>query len=176
MHKVSKYSKRLTKVGVDGSYSLYEYKPTISKPLVVNFEMLRTICRLRFLYECLKGGYKVYYLSNGDTLVGHCVVNPGGRRLSISTKNDIVLGPYYISPEYRGCGYAKILVRMTLMYCTYKYQSAYDWIHDDNIASIKTSLACGFIQEGHKLNVVGITRKLVINDNGDNIIYRYSRI
>ena len=174
MHKVAKYSNRLVQVGTDGRYSLYEYRPTICKPLAMEFERLRTVRRFRLWYELLKGGYKVYYLAYTDTLVGYCVVTPGGRRLPVSTKKDIVLGPYFISPEYRRKGYAEILVRMTLQYCSYEYKFAYNWIHDDNYASIKTSQACGFVQEGHRLNVEGLTRKLVLKSNGDNIIYKYT--
>jgi len=175
MHKVAIYSDQLTLVGKNSRYSLYEYVPTICSPLAINFEKLRVVRRFRFLYEWLKGGYRVYYLADDDTIVGHCVVSPGGRRLSVSTKNDIVLGPYFVSPEYRGKGYAKVLVRMTLQNCTYDYKYAFDWIHIDNYASIKTSEACGFVPEGHKLNVVGLMRKLVLDDNGNNVIYKYTR-
>ena len=108
-------------------------------------------------------------------LVGHCVVVPGGRRLTISTKDDIVVGPYFVAPEHMGKGYAKELVRMTLQRCSYNYKNAFDWIHKDNHASIKTSEACGFVQDGRRLNVVGVMRKLVLNENGNNIIYRYTR-
>ena len=74
-----------------------------------------------------------------------------------------------------GRGYAKVLVSMTLKYCTYDYKYAFDWIHDTNIPCIKTSEACGFVREGHRLNVVGLLRRLVVNDKGDNIIYKYTK-
>ena len=169
------YTNRLTLVGKDGKYSLYEYVPTISTPLAINFEKMRIIRRLRFCYEFIKGKYKVYYLADGDILVAYCVVTPGGRRLTVSKKNDIVLGPYFVAPEHRGKGYSEILVKMTLENCTYDYKNAFDWIHIDNYASIKTTEACGFVQEGHRLNVVGKMRKLVLNDNGNNIIYKYTK-
>lgn len=162
-------------MGKTDSFSLYEYIPTICKPLATDFEKMRCIRRFRFWYELLMGGYKVYYLASDDNLVGYCVVTPGGRRLPVSTKEDIVLGPYYISPEYRGRGYAKQLVGLSLLHCTYDYKCAYDWIHEDNLASIRTSEACGFVREGHRLNVIGLMRKLVLNDNGNNIIYKYTR-
>lgn len=169
------YSNRLRVVKEEGNYSLYEYIPKFSKPMAISFEKMRVVRCLRFWYEMLKGGYKVYYLADNDTIVGYCVVTPGGRRLSVSKKDDIVVGPYFISPQFRERGYAKALVRMTLNSCTYNYKFAFDWIHKDNYASIKTSEACGFVQEGHRLNVVGIMRKLVLDDNGNNIIYKYTR-
>lgn len=169
------HSEQLRLVKKEDDFSLYEYKPTFVKPLLVPFEPLRMIRRLRFWKEMLQGGYRVYYLVTGDVIVGHCVVAPGGRRLSVSTKNDIVLGPYFIASDHRGKGYAKVLVGMTLRDCTYKYKNAFDCLHIDNHASIKTSEACGFVQDGRRLNVVGVMRKLVLNENGNNIIYRYTR-
>lgn len=174
MHKVAKYSDRLKLVGKDSRYSLYEYMPTICSPLAIHFEKMRTVRRFRFMYELLKGGYRVYYLADGETIVGHCVVTPGGRRLSVSTKNDIVLGPYFVSPEYRGKGYAKLLVRMTLQRCSYDYRYAFDWIHKGNISSIKTSESIGMKVVGH-LDVVGKFRKLVLNDKGSYVIYKYAK-
>ena len=161
-------------VGKDSRYSLYEYVPTICSPLAINFEEMRIVRRFRFLYELLKGGYRVYYLADGETIVGYCVVTPGGRRLSVSTKNDIVLGPYFVSPEYRGKGYAKVLVRMTLQRCSYDYSCAFDWIHKGNISSIKTSESIGMKVVGH-LDVVGKFRKLILNDKGNYVIYKYAR-
>ena len=172
---ICNFSDRLLFIKKEGAFSLYEYKPTFIIPLLVSFEPLKMIRRFRFWREILSGGYKVYYLAKDDRLVGYCVVAPGGRRLTISKKHDVVLGPYFVAPEHRGKGYAKVLVRMTLDNCTYNYNLAFDWIHKDNYASIKTSEACGFVQEGHRLNVVGIMRKLVLDENGNNIIYKYTR-
>lgn len=175
MQLIRNYSERLQPVKTEGEFSLFEYRPTIISPLLVPFEPLRLIRRLRFWKEILSGGYRVYYLAESDILVGHCVVAPGGRRLTVSTKHDIVVGPYFIVPEHRGKGYAKVLVRMTLQNCTYNYRNAFDWIHIENLASIKTTEACGFMLEGHKLNVEGWTRKLVLDDNGSYLIYKYTR-
>lgn len=175
MFKVNDFKAKFVLVGRDNAYSLYEYKPTIMHPLAIDFEPMRIVRLFRFWFELLKGGYKVYYLADGDTIVAHCVVTPGGRRLTVSTEDDIVLGPYYVDTRFRGKGYAKVLVSMTLKYCTYNYKYAFDWIHDTNVPSIKTSEACGFVREGHRLTVVGLMRRLVLNDKGDNIIYKYTK-
>ena len=175
MYKVIDYKAKFVLVGKDNIYSLYEYKPTILHPLAIDFEPMRIVRRFRFWFELLIGGYRVYYLADGDTIVAHCVVTPGGRRLTVSTEDDIVLGPYYVDTQFRGRGYAKVLVSMTLKYSTYDYKYPFDWIHDTNIPSIKTSEACGFVREDHRLNVVGLMRRLVLNDKGDNIIYKYTK-
>lgn len=170
----SDYCNKMTLIAEEGGAQLYEYLPSAFQLLAINFEKPRFVRQMRFLLEYLhRGHYKVYYLAVDGELVGHCVVTPGGRRLSVSTKKDIVLGPYFVSPEHRGKGYAKVIVKMTLEHCTYDYECAYDWIHDDNYASIKTSEACGMVKEGTRLNVVGLMRKLVPSENGDNIVYKY---
>lgn len=69
----------------------------------------------------IRGGYKVYYLVIDGHIVGYSVVTPGGRRLKMSTKDDIVIGPYYIAPKYRGRGYATKMIQMTLNSCTYSF-------------------------------------------------------
>lgn len=173
---VEDYKKRMTLIAEEGGAQLYEYLPSAFMLMAINFENPRLVRQIRFLLEYLhRGHYKVYYLAVDSEFVGYCVVTPGGRRLSVSTKKDIVLGPYFVSPKHRGKGYAKMVVKMTLEHCTYDYEYAFDWIHETNIPSIKTSEACGFIREGHRLNVVGLMRKLVLNDKGDNIIFKYSK-
>ena len=174
MFKICDYSSKLELVGKEDNYSLYEYIPTFIRPLNVPFEKLRLIRRLRFWNELFKGGYKVYYLAEGDIIVGHCVATPGGRRLKLSSKKDIVLGPYFVDSECRGKGYAKVLVPMTLKYCTYNYRYAFDWIHESNIPSIRTSEGLGMEVVG-RLNVVGRFRKLVENSNGNYCIYKYDK-
>ena len=82
MFKVNDFKAKFVLVGKDNKYSLYEYKPTIMHPFAIDFEPMRIVRLFRFWVELLKGGYKVYYLADGETIVAHCVVTPGGRRLS----------------------------------------------------------------------------------------------
>ena len=162
----------LKKIYEDNEYELYEYIPTISKPLAINFERMRFVRRIRFLKAYLGvGHYKVYYLAVNGKLVGHCVIEPGGRRLTCSTEKDIVIGPYYIVPQYRGKGYSKVLVNLSIKYCSYQFQYVFDWVNKDNISSIRTSKACGF-EEWAQLNVTHILRRLVLVKTGDNIVFR----
>ena len=106
MRKINDYWGKLTLIGKSNQYSLHEYRPTLVHPLAIDFEPLRIVRRFRFWFEILMGGYRVYYLAVDGEFVGYCVVTPGGRRLSVSTKKDIVLGPYFVSPKHRGKGYA----------------------------------------------------------------------
>lgn len=174
MFLVHDYQIKLKPIVEVRDFCLYEYKPSLSHLLLIPFERQTFVRRIRLLLELFRGGYKVYYLFTDRHLVGYCVVTPGGRRLKISTPQDIVLGPYYIHPEYRGRGYAKKIIKLTLANCSYDFRYTYDWIEKKNVGSIKASEACGFRECG-QLNVEGYFRRLVETDNGDDIIYRYSK-
>ena len=74
--------------------------------------------------------------------------------------------------QFRGKGYAKVLLSLTLKNCSYDYKYAFDWIHEHNTLSIKTSESIGMKMIG-RLYVKGVMRNLVDDPNGDNRIYKY---
>lgn len=162
----------MTLIGINDNAILYEFNPTILSLLPIPMEKLTIIRRVRFIYEYLCGGYKVYYLQVDRKYIGYCVVTPGGRRLKCTSKNDIVIGPYYIMPEFRGNGYAKTLIMMTLSFCTYRFNHVYCWISKTNIPSIKTVESCGMNPNGLRLNVVGKLRRLVFDEHGGFAVYK----
>lgn len=174
MNLISDFIRDLKLVCRTNEYGLYEYTPKLLSPLIVPFENLSLIRRIRFFLEYLRGGYRVYYLSVGEIIVGYNVVTPGGRRLKISTHKDIVIGPLYIAPDFRRKGYSTVLMKLTLEYCAYSYENAYDWIEKNNVPSIRTSLSCGFKECAH-LNVIGICRKLVLAEDGNDIVFCYKK-
>lgn len=155
------YLKRLKLVATEQNYRLYLYKPTMIKPLLLQFEHMKLVRRIRYLIEYLHiDHYKVFYLTIVDEVVGFCVIARGGRRLKVSTKQDIVLGPYYIDKEKRGKGYSIILIKMCLKYYGSSYLKAFDWVEKKNIPSINASELCGFYKIG-EIKIQGIMRKLV---------------
>ncbi len=152
---------------------LLKYEPTFMKPLFMDFEPMRLVRRVRLLMELLRPGkYVVYYLEKQRQLVGYCVVTPGGRRLKCSTKNDIVLGPYYTKESERGKGYGKELIGLVLRMVD--FECAYDWIEKSNLASRKVTEQCGFDAYA-ELNVSRMLRRLTIVANGEDIVYRYKK-
>ena len=171
--KILNDKKRISLIYTEGDISLYIYYPTPFSPLYCHFEKMTLSRRVRLLIEYLsKGCYKVFYLVSGDELIGYCVVAPGNRRLKLSSEKDIVLGPYFIDPTFRGKGYAKTLIRLILKCGGLKYRYAYDYINKTNIPSIKATLACGFNKCG-ELDIVGFFHKLIESQDGEYNIYRY---
>ena len=168
--------KRMHKIVEEDGYSLWEYFPTLFRPFYCKLDKQSFVRRVRLLLEYLsKGKYKVYYLVIDGKIVGYSVFTPGGRRLKCSTSNDLVSGPSFISPEYRGRGYAAILKRMIIKYCCNNYRYIYSWIDKKNIASIKSCQKVGFDMTYGELVIQGKLRTLkqVSKGEGTNIIVRY---
>lgn len=159
----------------ENGLTVYEYTPSLFNLQAVPLEPLSTVRRFRLILEILRGGYKDYYLVENNIVVGNCVLTPGGRRLKCSNKNDGVIGPLYICPEYRGRGLSEVLVKNMLNSCMHRYNSFYCWIHEKNIPSRRSLESCGFIPIG-RLDVVGIFRRLVITPRGADIIYKREKI
>ena len=176
MTKLDKEMSRLSLVAEESGLSLYEYRPTLYRPLLVHFQPMPFVRRCRYLKEYLhKGHYRVYYLLDPDRIpLGFCVVTPGGRGLKCSAKNDIILGPYYVDKAARGNGYAKKIIRMVLDNYPEQYECAYDWILKSNIPSVRASESCGFLPVSD-LNIVGMMRKPVLTQDGKYTLYRYCK-
>ena len=170
-----KTKKRLKQVAVLGNTVLYEYLPSLFRPLLVNFEPMSFVRRCRYLLEYMhRGHYRVYYLADHDTAVGFCVVVPGGRKLKLSSREDIVLGPYFVAKSERGKGYSKTLIRAVLEHYPKQYRWAFDWILNTNEPSKRASESCGF-RPVASLNITGLMRTPVVVENGMYTVYRYDR-
>ena len=158
-------------VASDNGLTIYEFKPTLFNLQTVPIEPLSKARRFRLALEIIRGGYTDYYLVLDNIVVGNCIITPGGRRLKCSNKDDGVIGPLFICPEYRGKGLSEILVRQVLICCSQKFSSFYCWIYENNIPSRRSLEACGFKPVG-RLDVVGKFRRLIISPHGADIIYK----
>ena len=171
MNRVDDFKKYLRLIVSKDDLLIYEYTPSLFRLVLVPMEPLNKVRKFRFLLEYIRGGYKIYYLAKDGIVVGYCVITPGGRRLKCSTTKDAVIGPYFITQEYRGQGLSKILISQLVEYSIGKYEALYDWVYKNNLPSIHCMEACGFEVIG-KLNVVGVFRRLIINTQGLYFVYR----
>src|SRR5699024_358835 len=143
--------------------------PTMTKPFFMDLEKLTIRRRIRMLQAYLFG-YRVYYLRENDEYVAYCLVQSGkDSRYKFATENDIMVGPYFVSEKHRGRRLSIILLELVLAQTSFKYNYAYDYIHEDNIPSIKASKAVGF-EEYRRAIVNKYTRSLHIRDDGDYYI------
>lgn len=173
-------NKKLKFVKTVGDLSFFEYVPSLLEPYYSNypeedhpFYEKRLIHKIRMILEFLQGGYRVFYIVKGLEIVGHIVVTNGDRRLTVSKKDDIVLGPIFISPRFRGQGIGTMGITTVLNQLNLDYQYAYEFIKNDNIASIRTVEKNGYIFICYAREK-GLLKKLVECSNGDFSIYRYS--
>lgn len=169
------FKSRIKTIVEDGDYALIEYTPSIFNPLIDGIDSISFVRRIRLLLEILSGGYKVYYLKCYTKLVAYDVLAPGGRRLKISTPNDLVSGPIFTCEEYRGRGYMTILKKMVIKYCCDGYNNIYSWIEKENYASIRVYKKLGYQIDTQELIVKGKLRRLIIVPvgQGTNVIFKY---
>ena len=164
----------LTLLAERDGLKLYSYKPTVLRPMLKEFAPMLKNRRLRLLRNYFRPGkYTVYYLGTGEDLIGMCVVTPGGPGLKLKcNRDDIVLGPDYIRPEYRGKGYARNLMKWVMEMHT-GYRHVYGLISNDNIPSQKSAMAAG-LQPYQYIRLRGPLRvhEICSKDVSTHTIYR----
>lgn len=159
----------------EGTLKIKLYTPSIVRLFGGKLRRLSFRQKIRF-YINLIFGYRVYHLYEKNNEIGYCVVaNGGSNRYPFASKDDIIVGPYFISEEYRGRKLSIYLVRICVSELENDYIAAYDFIRKDNIASIKTTEACD-IEYFSDANYTKFLRilKPVNNHNGEFLIYRHS--
>lgn len=131
--------------------------------------------KLRLLSENIFGGAcKTYYLSDKDNqLLGYCVVyKAGAPRYFFATKEDIMLGPYFICEDQRGKKLSQIMVNMVLHHANIQYKSAFEYIKNTNIPSIRCSEGCGH-KRVYTISINPRNKIMYEDANGDYGIYQY---
>lgn len=164
---------KLTFISKEGKYSFYLFKPTYTNLFYNNiYPYKKSITQyIRFFLE-LNNEYKVYYMFEGCTLLGFCVVHLCGGRYRFISSNSVMIGPYVVLKEYRGNGLGKIMLS-TIVNKVLNYQCLYAYIHNDNIPSINT---CEFIGmnaiSGLKINHYTHRISLADIDNSEFKLYK----
>ena len=153
-------------------YSILEYTPTIFHPFYNDMEPLGIGKRIRFFIEWFYG-YKVFYLKekNGGEIVAYCTVTSGKNpRYWFARNKDIIIGPYFTNPKYRGCGYAGCLVKTVIQELETNWNNAYAYIWKTKIASRKIMESVGgkFVMNvrNNKLH------RLVEKEDGEYAVYQ----
>lgn len=157
----------------------YRYSPTLFQPYFADYPVqdhppyeTHVAHRVRMMLEYLRGGYSVIYMAKNGKVLGHLVVARGGRRLKISSQEDIVIGPIFVSPDLRGKGIGTIGIRAVLKEIGLQYRYAYEFIKDDNTASIRTVEKSGYVFV-ERAKESGPMKNIVVSQYGDYLIYRY---
>lgn len=131
----------------------------------------RIVHHIRMTREMIFAKYQVIYMRKNDKIVGHLVVSRGGTRIAESTKDDIVIGPIWITPSQRGKGLGSKGINDVLHNLGFSYKYAYEYIEDTNVASIRTVEKNGFSSLG-KCKEYGILKTIKPCESGNIILYR----
>ena len=139
-------TQKVIKIEEFDKYIIYEYTPTFFHLFGKYYPEKITLRRIIRFLLALKDGYKIYSLVKDNAVLAYCTIQSGkSNRFDYTTKEDIVVGPYVVMPEYQGSGLAAKLIKRILIYKANTYRYAYAYITDGNIASIKTCEKLGFV-------------------------------
>lgn len=128
-----------------------EFKPSLFRLLPAQCCGLEAepYIRLRFFYRYIVG-YKMFLLKINGTTVSYCMFQRGKiRRYPFVGKKDLLMGPYFVTEEYRGQGLSTKLIRAALK--TYllneSFENVFAWILEDNDASKRAVTNIGFLHK-----------------------------
>lgn len=153
----------------------YRYKATLFnyfyKPMAY-YEKLFTR-KVRETLDYIRGGYTVIYIARENKIIGYGIITRGGGRNKFCTKQDVVFNSLYIEPEERGKGYGNLMVGAFLNELGIKYNKAYEYIRNDNVASVKAAERNGFVKVSAAKRE-GFLQNIVSCDDGVLGIYEYT--
>lgn len=118
-------------------------------------------------------GYKVYILTDENDIVkGSILFSKGGSfRYPFATKKDLIDGPSYTVPDFRGQGVAVRIGDAVMNEFETDYNVVYGTIREDNIPSLKRVKKNGFV-ELSKLRV-DFLRRFHKDLNGNHVLVAY---
>ncbi len=175
MNNEKNITKDLKLVYLENECKVYEFTPSFFKLFYINLEPLSIRKWIRFQGERTRG-YKVYYMTIHNDVVGSCLVSKGGGRYFFANHDDVVVGPYFICEKHRKKGYASKLVDIVINKLGINYRYAWDWIEKNNIGSIMCTEKNGF-ERIYEVNVVGLLRRMEITEKGKGgwFVYKFHR-
>lgn len=126
------------------------------------------------MHICSGGGYKILYCEKNNETVSYVIYTRCRRHVFNSgNKNDYYVIFYYTYPEYRGYGYAKILMG-TLFRLIDDNNDFYECIAINNFASIRAAEKIGFKKRwvGKKSKYLHTLSRV---KESSTLLYKYNR-
>lgn len=162
----------LLKESVDEKY--YLFKPRLLRLFPKSGDMKKMNLKEILLHLLrLVHGYKVYILTDDkDTVKGSILFSKGGSfRYPFATKNDLIDGPSFTVPDYRGQGVAVRIGDAVMNEFETDYNVVYGTIKQDNVPSLKRVKKNGFVEES-KLRIDRL-RRFQKDPQGDHVLVAY---
>ncbi len=165
---------KLLKTDSDG-YKYYVFNPTLLKqfPKSGNMRKMTFLQRGRFFTMKLHG-YRVYLIGINDEVYSSIAFSGGGYRFPFANKKDLIYGPSYTIPEYRGQGLAARLGDAVIKEFEKDYENIYATVKLTNEASLRCLEKNGYVKE-RRIGVNEFTKIYYLDDGGSFWLMKYSR-
>ena len=161
----------------EDGFRFYLFLPKLTQlfPKSGDMRKMTVLQKLRFLLM-KKHGYRVYILSDStDEVLASIVFSSGAQyRFPFANKEDLIYGPSYTMPEYRGKGYAVMLGNKVLSTFEKNFKRVFATVREENLASLRCLAKSGF-ETVYRLKANKLTRVLYEDIKGDHILLKYER-
>ncbi len=115
--------------------------------------------RVKLVLRAIRG-YIVYYQTDGEKMVSYCFLKRNYLcKYAFLKNNDVLINPYYVSPEYRGRGLGGKLIKAAIADRNEAWETVYAVVKEDNLPSIRTLEKLDFAKIGFS-NKSGWSHKL----------------
>lgn len=105
--------------------------------------------RIKLLLRVWRG-YRLYFLTEQETLCAYTFIKRNYlHKYAFMRKGDLLVNPYYVNPEYRGCGLAQKMLQLVQDDLKEQKGSVWAVVKEDNLPSIAVLKKTGFVQVGY---------------------------
>ena len=118
---MQKYSGRINFITKINDIEIFMFKPTLFSQYWFHYEIQdqpdywkRMFHKLRMTKLFLFNKYLVFYGVKDGITIGHIVVSRNAHEFEGASKKDIIIGPKWTAPRFRGLGYGSELLRGVL--------------------------------------------------------------
>lgn len=126
-------------------YALYSFKSTLNCLLPKCLKGSFSIVERCFLLLRVIRGYQIYYYKDQEQVAAYCFLKRNYlRKYAFLKKNEVLINPYYVAPEYRGNGLGGDLLSAALSEIKDGKTAVWGIVLEDNLPSIKTLQKLGF--------------------------------
>lgn len=97
-------------------------------------------------------GYIFYSADQHGRMIAYCFLKRNYlRKYRFMQTRDVIINPYFVSPEFRGKGYGEIILQMSTKDRQAEWHAAWAVVKADNLPSIAALRRTGFLQVGYSM-------------------------
>ncbi len=123
----------------ESGLAVYAFTPSVFRLVPPRIRCIFSVTdRAKLLLRLLRG-YTVYYQTDGEKPVSYCFLKRNYlHKYAFLKKTDVLINPYYVSPEYRGQGLGGKLIKAAIADRQEAWERVYAVVKEENLSSIRT--------------------------------------